>query len=275
MSARPSLTAAVIARDEATVIGDCLRSIAFADEVLVLVDAATRDATREVARAAGARVEQRAFDTFAAQRDAALAQAHGDWVLFVDADERVSPHLQAEVLNTIAAPDGRRGFWIPRSNFLMGRLVRHAGWSPDHQLRLLERRSARFDPVRVVHEIALVDGPVGYLQQPLIHLNYRTLREFVDKQERYAHLEARRWLLTFGRPRARALMGQPLREFWRRYVSLAGYREGALGLVLSLLLAAYAGRAVWLARRASGSADRGLQVSDTGDRTHPHQKVGQ
>ncbi len=242
------LTAAVIARDEERMLGECLASLAFADERLVLVDARTADRTREIARLGGARVHERAFDTFAAQRDAALALARGDWVLFVDADERVTRGLRDEVLRTLAAPDAR-GYWIPRHNYLLGRVVTHAGWFPDYQLRLLERAAARFDPLRPVHELALIDGSVGYLSEPFVHFNYATLGEFVRKQERYCLLEADHWLATFGRPRLRSLLGQPLREFWSRYVRLEGYREGSLGLMLSAILAYYAGKAILLARR--------------------------
>jgi glycosyltransferase involved in cell wall biosynthesis len=254
---RPRLTAAIIARDEESTLGECLQSVAFVDERLVLVDAATVDRTREVARTNGARVAERDFENFAAQRDAALALATGDWVLFVDADERVSPALRDEVLRAVIQPDGYRGFWIPRYNYLLGHVVRHAGWFPDYQLRLLERNAARFDPARPVHELALVDGPVGHLREPLLHFNYRSLGDFVHKQERYCSLEAERWLATFGRPRRRALLGQPLREFWRRYIVLAGYREGPLGLVLSALLAFYAGKAVWLALHQETPSPRG------------------
>ena len=229
-------------------IGDCLASVDFADERLVLVDSATTDRTREIARLQGARVEERRFDNFAAQRDAALSYARGDWVLFVDADERVSPALRVEVQERVARPEGKRGFWIPRDNYLMGRVVRHAGWFPDYQLRLLERRAAHFDPARPVHELAIVDGPVSYLREPLVHFNYATLQEFISKQERYSRFEAERWLLEFGRPRGRALVGQPIREFWRRYIQLEGYRDGPLGLLLSLLLAYYAARAIYLSR---------------------------
>jgi glycosyltransferase involved in cell wall biosynthesis len=245
-----TLTAAVIARDEERMLPDCLRSLAFADERLVLVSAQTQDRTREIARMGGARVEERVFDNFAAQRDAALKLARGDWVLFVDADERIPARLRDEVLRMIAAPAGKRAFWIARHNYLMGRVVRHAGWYPDYQLRLLERRAAHFDPTRPVHEIALVDGPIGHLAEPLLHFNYASLHDFVRKQEQYCRLDADRWLVTFGRPRVRALVGQPVREFWRRYIELEGYREGPLGLVLSSLLAYYAGKAVLLARRA-------------------------
>ena len=254
------LTAAIIARDAEATLADCLRSVAFADERLVLVDAATRDRTREIALAHGARVEVRAFDNFAAQRDAALHHARGDWVLFVDADERLTLALQHEILARIAEPHGNRGFWIPRHNYLLGRLVRHGGWYPDYQLRLLERAASHFDPRRLVHELAIVDGPTGYLREPMIHFNYGSLGEFAARQERYCRLEAERWLATFGRPRARALLGQPVREFWRRYVELQGFREGALGLLLSGLLAYYAGKAIYLARRAP-SISRPLDVT--------------
>jgi glycosyltransferase involved in cell wall biosynthesis len=262
-----SLTAAIIARDEQALIGECLDSLSFADERLVLVDAATTDRTRELARARGARVEERAFDNFAGQRDAALALASGNWVLFVDADERVTADLRAEVLATIEAPGDVRGFWIPRDNVILGRVVRCAGWYPDYQLRLLERQAARFDRRRVVHELAIVDGGLGHLRSPLVHLNYRTLGEFVRKQERYAQLEAQSWLLTYGRPRLRAVLGQGLREFWRRFVVLRGYREGALGALLSALLALYTARAVWLARR------RGSQALDGVDHADARQKI--
>jgi (heptosyl)LPS beta-1,4-glucosyltransferase len=269
-----SITAAVIARDEEKLIQDCLGSLGWADEVLVLVDAATRDRTREIARASGARVAERAFDGFAAQRDAALRLARGEWVLFVDADERVPPALRNEVCARVAAPGGCVGFWIPRHNVLMGRVVRHAGWWPDYQLRLLQRGHASYDPRRVVHEVPLLDGPAGYLSEPLVHFNYRHLAEFLDKQERYARLEAGRWLATYRRrPRLRSVLGQPLREFWRRYVSLEGYREGGLGLVVCLVLAWYAGKAVWLARH-SGRHSRS-QIRHAGDGAYAEDELGQ
>jgi (heptosyl)LPS beta-1,4-glucosyltransferase len=247
---RPRLTAAILARDEERNLPECMASVAFADEVLVVVDSATRDRSRELAAASGARVEEHPFENFAAQRDVGLRLASGEWVLYVDADERVTTALREEVVRRIAEPAGCRAFWIPRLNYLMGRQIVYAGWYPDHQLRLLERAAAHFDPARVVHELAIVEGAVGYLEAPLVHYNYRSLDEFLTKQERYCHLDAQRWLRTFGRPRARAVIGQPVREFWRRFVTLAGYREGPLGLLLSVLLAWYAGKAVWLARRA-------------------------
>src|SRR5690349_16247216 len=110
------LTAAIIARDEERHIGACLDTLGFADERLVLLDARTRDGTARLAVEHGARVQERVFDNFAAQRDAALGSARGEWVLFVDADERVGDALRDEVLARVAEPGGYRGFWIPRDN---------------------------------------------------------------------------------------------------------------------------------------------------------------
>lgn len=249
------ITALVLARDEERHVGDCLRSLAWTHEQIVLVDAATRDRTREIARQLGARVEERVFDDFAAQRQAALGHAATAWVLFVDADERVTVPLRDEILARLGEPPEHVGYWIPRENYLCGRLVRGGGWYPDYQLRLLRRVSARLDARRVVHEVAVLDGTAGYLSQPLIHLSYESVRSFAQKQGVYCALEAERWLRTYGRPRRRALVGQPLRELWRRLVVLRGYQEGLLGVALSVILAWYTGRAIWLARQTHAAPD--------------------
>ncbi|MBI2755220.1 MAG: glycosyltransferase family 2 protein [Chloroflexi bacterium] len=250
MNARGTITAAVLARDEEADIGPCLDALAWADECLVVVDAATRDRTREVARRHGARVEDWTFRTFAAQRDRALELARGDWVLFVDADERVRQPLRDEVLAAIARESGVVGYWIPRENVIAGRVLRGGGWFPDQQLRLLKRGRARFDPRYPVHEIPLLDGPTAQLMSPFLHFNFRSLRDVVRKQERYVTLDAEAWIQQHGRPRLRAVVGQPLRTFARRYVGLRGYRDGPVGLALALITAWYAGKAVWRARRS-------------------------
>jgi glycosyltransferase involved in cell wall biosynthesis len=254
-SSSPKISAVVLARDEADYIEPCLRSLAWADEVLVLLDPESRDATEAIARRLGARIEQRGFASFGALRNAGLELARGDWVLFVDADERVSPGLAAEIRQAVRGGDA--GYWIPRRNRILGRWMRGTGWYPDEQLRLLRRARARYDETRLVHEVATVDGPVGRLREPLIHLNYASLSEFWAKQRRYTALAARTRARA-GRPRARALLGAPLREFWRRFVTLHGYRDGALGLVLSLALAYFEWETVRQARaltyQAAGEA---------------------
>jgi len=135
----------------------------------------------------------------------------------------------------------RDGWWVPRDNYLFGRLTRHAGWYPDYQLRLLRRGRARYDPLRPVHETVLLDGDAGYLQQALVHYNYSTRRQFLAKQWLYAGIEAEALHSQGLRPSLHAIVTRPAREFQHRYVGLEGWREGLHGLFLSGSLALFKG----------------------------------
>jgi glycosyltransferase involved in cell wall biosynthesis len=230
------LAAIVLTLNEEKHLADCLASLRWADEVIVF-DSYSTDGTRAVAEAGGARFLQHSFANYAAQRNAALDATAADWVLFVDADERVPPSLAEEIRIVLAAPPGGpAGWWLPRHNYLFGRLTLHAGWYPDFQLRLLKREQARYDPDRHVHELVRLDGAEGRLQTPLVHLNYETVGEFVRKQHAYARYDAG---ILFGqgrRARPQNFILQPLRQFWWRFVTLQGWREGLHGLRLSLLM---------------------------------------
>jgi glycosyltransferase involved in cell wall biosynthesis len=242
-----TVSAVVIARDEAAFIEGCLSSVAWADERLVVLDSATTDDTGARAEAARARVVERPWVSFQHQRNVALALAQCDWVLFVDGDERVPPSLAREVRACVDAvgagrpirgqPADARGFWIPRRNVIAGVWVKHAGWWPDPQLRLLHRTSARYDESGVVHEVAQVDGATGALTEPLLHLNYETFAEFRAKQAGYAVLEARTLWEQGVRAKPRNLVLQPIREFRRRTVELGGYRHGVFGARLGFEMA--------------------------------------
>jgi glycosyltransferase involved in cell wall biosynthesis len=230
------LTAVVLTHDEERHLHDCLASLAWAPAVLVF-DSYSRDRTLAVAQAAGARVVQHAFENYASQRQAALEACDSEWVLFVDADERVPPALAAEVQAVLAQPEP--AWWIPRHNYIFGRLTLHAGWYPDYQLRLLRRALARYDPSRPVHELALLESTLapGRLASPLIHLNYETVGEFVDKQRYYARYDAGRLLAEGRRARPHNFVLQPWRQFIWRWVTLQGWRAGWHGLRLSVLMA--------------------------------------
>jgi glycosyltransferase involved in cell wall biosynthesis len=232
---RPSISAVVVAQNEERHIAACLRGLTWADERLVL-DGGSRDRTIAVATRAGARVERRPFDDFAHQRQAALGMARGDWVLFVDADERVSTGLAAEVRGA-AASDAAAGYWVPRRNYIWGRWIRGGGWFPDAQLRLLRRDRAGYDLGGLVHEVGRVDGELGRLRCALVHYNYETVGQFVRKQRQYARLDARMRVAAGERGRARRLLSMPARELWRRYVRLEGRRDGVHGAVLAALTA--------------------------------------
>ena len=234
---RARITAAVLTRDEEAHLPACLASLRWADEVLVL-DSGSKDATVEVARAAGARTAHHAFQNFSLQRQHALGLVTTPWVFFVDADERVPPALAGEARAAVAA-DGADAYWVPRTNLFWGHPMRGGGWWPDHQLRLLRVERASYDPDRAVHEVAHVRGTASRLTQPLVHLNYASLAEFRAKQATYARLEAERRRAAGGRVRAHNLVLQPWREFWRRYVALAGWRDGPVGLTVCALMAWY------------------------------------
>lgn len=233
------LGAVVITYNEAEHITACLAALAFADERLVL-DSFSTDATVTLAEQMGARVLQRTFDHFAAQRNAALEAMQGRvaWVLFVDADERVSPALADEIRRVIASEQAV-GYRIPRHNYLFGRLTRGAGWYPDYQTRLLKLGYAHYDPQRTVHELVLLDGTEGTLEQPLVHYNYRDVAQFHAKQRRYVAYDAQRLCEQGIRPRLHNYLLQPLRHFWWRFITLRGWMDGWHGLHLSLLMAWY------------------------------------
>lgn len=233
------LTAIVLTKDEEKQIVPCLETLHWGDEIVVF-DSFSQDATVARATEAGARIRQRAFDNYAAQRNAALDEAHGEWVLFVDADERVTPALADEVQARLTdSADDVAGYWVPRENHIVGKVIRGAGWYPDYQLRLLRRGRARYDPTRPVHEVVILDGEAGYLTNHFIHHNYSSWAQFRSKQWRYSKLEAERLYQDGVEPRLRSLFGQPLREFWRRYVHLKGYSEGWHGLTLCYYMTRY------------------------------------
>lgn len=238
------LSVAILASNEAAHIGACLASLAplraqLGAEVLVLLDARSHDATATIARAAGAQVYNEVWRGFPAQRNRALALCRGQWVLFVDADERVTPELAAELMALLQQPppDVIAGYRIPRYNSFFGHVVRGGGWYPDPQLRLLRRSRAHYNPAQHVHEVAVLDGGEAILTQHLYHLNIERLDELWHKQSRYALAEARILAAQGRRTRWRNYLGAPAREFWRRYVRLGGWRDGPIGLLLCGTLA--------------------------------------
>jgi (heptosyl)LPS beta-1,4-glucosyltransferase len=233
------LAAVVLTKDAANHIGECLKTLRFAD-LIVVSDSYSEDGTAELARQAGATVLQRRFDNFAGQRNAAMDAVDAEWIFFVDADERIPPELAREVRRaTLREPES--GWWVPRRNYIAGKLVRHGGFYPDYQLRLLRRDRARYDAGRPVHEVVLLDGPSGRLQHEMIHYNYDNWAQFHAKQRRYARFEGRILQERGVKPWPHKFVRFPLQEFWRRYVTLEGYRDGWLGLKLAVLLGFYYG----------------------------------
>ena len=234
-----SLTAIVITKDEERHVRACLSGLTWADEVIVL-DSFSTDRTVEIARQLIDKVFQHPFISFPDQRNAALGLASKDWVFFVDADERLTPELIAEIRQKISEiPPSYAGYWMPRRNIILGKWIRYAGWFPDYQLRLVQRSKARYDEARKVHEVVVLQGSASYLTNPCIHFNYEFVGQLFSRQHRYAALEARTLFEAGRRAKPHNFVLQPLREFRRRYILLRGWRDGFHGLFLSLLMAWY------------------------------------
>ena len=236
-SKTPTVAAIVLTYNEERHIEACLKTLKWADELIVF-DSYSTDQTVEIAQQAGAQIIEHPFRNFALQRNAALEAAKADWVVFVDADERCNDELASEIRRMILSDD--HTVWaIPRDNYLFGVLTRGAGWYPDYQARLFRVGRASFDPAREVHEVAIFDGSMGYLTQTLTHYNYDTVAQFHEKQRRYSQLEAGMMYKQGIKPKLRNFVLQPIREFRRRYFRLRGYQDGWHGLRLCLLLAYY------------------------------------
>ncbi|MDQ2807017.1 MAG: glycosyltransferase family 2 protein [Chloroflexota bacterium] len=245
MNVVPRLSVVVLALDEAAHLAACLAAAAAliappAGELVVILDGRATPAVERVARRHTDAVWRIPFVNFSAQRNHGLAHAHGDWVLFLDPDERVTPAGVREIQTVLADPGDSAGYWVARRTFMFGHEVRHAGWWPDHQLRLLRRDLARYDESRAVHEVAQIPAAQqAYLHEPLIHYNYRRWGQFTAKQRAYAAYEARALHAAGVRAKPQNFVLQPLREFRRRFITLAGWRDGPLGLVLAGAMAYY------------------------------------
>ncbi|MGH7311966.1 MAG: glycosyltransferase family 2 protein, partial [Candidatus Rokuibacteriota bacterium] len=229
----------MITLDEEERLRPCLESVAWADEIVV-VDAESHDKTTQIAREFTERVVVRPWAGFAAQKNFALEQATGDWVLSLDADEEVSPELRDEIQDLLGQPPTFDGYAVPRKNIFWGRWVRHGGLYPDWQVRLFRRGRARFLP-RAVHESVQVEGPVARLRSPLLHRSYRDVSDFLARADRYSTLAADEWLRSGRRARPVDLVLRPLGRFLGMYVLRLGVLDGWRGLLLATLYAYYVG----------------------------------
>jgi glycosyltransferase involved in cell wall biosynthesis len=227
----PRLSAIIIAKNEARNIGDCLDTLAFCDERIVVEDDSD-DGTPEIARAKGARVAAATWHGFGAQKNFALSLAGGDWVLSIDADERVTPTLARAIETAI----GRRdfdGYEMPRRSSFLGREMRHSGWSPDYVLRLFRRGRARFTD-DLVHERVVCDGPVGRLAEPLLHYPVIRLEDAVGRMDRYSTAGAEMFVASGRRVYFASGIAHGFWSFLRAYVWRLGFLDGREGFLLAV-----------------------------------------
>lgn len=239
MSERPRISACVITLDEADRIGECLASLEFCDEAVV-VDSGSRDGTREIAAAHGARVIEHPFEGFRAQKAFAVGQTRHDWVLCLDADERVTPTLRASIE---AARDAgfadAAGYRFARATEYFGAFLRHGNAYPDRVLRLFDRRRGGWRGDREIHEHAVVDGHVAALAGDLEHVAYRSLDDQLARYRRYAAMMAEHMHAAGRRAHLHNLVLNPFWRFLRGYVLRAGFMDGWRGFLFACMEADY------------------------------------
>ena len=233
------VTATVITRNESANLAAALESLRWADEIVV-IDSESTDDTVAIARRYTDRVVVRPWPGYVAQKNFAAGQASHDWIFSLDADERVTPELAAEVRALLSEPPAAAGYRIPRVTFHCGRWIRSTDWYPDHQLRLYDRRRALWTG-RHVHESVRADGPVARLRGEIQHYAYRDLAHHLQTMDRYTTLAARQMFEDGRRASWIDILVTPRLTFFRNYVLRGGFRDGMAGLVVSAMNAYYVG----------------------------------
>ena len=227
------LSVVILTKNEEKNIKACIESISFASEILVIDDNST-DSTRTIAKKMGAKVYIRTLDDFASQRNFGLTKVTGDWVLFIDADERVPRELAHEIVDSINSED-EFFYKIPRKNKIFGKYLEHTDWYPDYQYRLFEKGKGKWG--RKVHEQLETKLTGRELDKSLLHDNYETIQQFVDKNFGiYADYEADLLISSGYKFQPADLVSKPINEFLRRFFASRGYLDGVHGLVASTLV---------------------------------------
>lgn len=227
------LSVIIITKNEAHNIADCINSVRFADEIIV-VDSGSTDTTVAVASALGARViETLDWPGFGIQKNRALQNATCDWVLSLDADERVTPELASEIQSIICQPNTSEGYRISRRSWYCGRFMRYGGWSPDYVTRLTKRHAAHFTN-HLVHERLIVEGSIGTLKGILLHYSFLDYSQVLRKVDQYSTLSAQERHARGKRSSIGKAVGHGLWAFIRTYVLKLGFLDGAHGLALAI-----------------------------------------
>jgi glycosyltransferase involved in cell wall biosynthesis len=235
-----SVSVVISAYNEEKKIVDCLESVAWADEIIV-IDNTSSDKTAELAEKHRATVYTRENNLMLnVNKNWGFHKARNEWVLSLDADERVTPELAEEIMTHSLQNDKNiTGYWIPRKNIIFGKVLMHTGWYPDYQLRLFKKEYGQFDE-KHVHEMITLQGEAGYLQHAMMHYNYESLAQFLRKTMTiYAPNEASELLRKGYVFNYLDSIRMPLNEFLSRYFAREGYKDGFHGLMISLLMSMY------------------------------------
>lgn len=238
---KQTLSIVISAYNEEEKIEECLKSASFADEI-IFIDNSSSDKTVEIAKEYTQKIFTRPNNLMLnINKNFGFSKASGEWILSLDADERVTPELQKEIKSTIEQSNNRTiiGYWIPRKNIIFGKWMKHTGWYPDNQLRLFRGRKGRFE-AKHVHEMVQVEGQTGYLKEHILHYNFETIFQFLHKHVViYAPNEAEELLRGGYVIKWQDAIRFPIKEFTGRFFAQEGYKDGFFGLMLSIGMAFY------------------------------------
>jgi len=228
------LSVIIITYNEEENIKHCLESVKWSDEI-VIIDSFSNDKTVEIAREYTSQVFQNKWTNFSQQKNLALGKASSEWVLNIDADERVTPELKEEILTILNSQfQSFDGYYIPLRNHYLGRWIRHCGWYPDYHLRLFRRGKGRFNE-RMVHESVIVEGRKGHLKSCLNHYSYKDLSDHLSKIDKFTSLAAEEMFTNGKRARVFDLLLRPLVKFVKMYLIKRGYLDGIYGFIVSII----------------------------------------
>jgi glycosyltransferase involved in cell wall biosynthesis len=231
------LSVAIITYNEERNIRDALESVKWADEIVV-VDSLSTDKTLDICKEYTDKTISVEWSGFSSQKNRAINLTTHPWVLVLDADERVSDDLKAEIVRTITDPDAVDGYFIARKNYFSKKWIRHGGWWPDFTLRLFKREKGAFEE-REVHEAIKVEGDTETLENPILHYTYSSIDDFFVRMEKYSGLAAKEFHKSSRRASLFDLIFRPPATFIRMYFIRLGILDGYYGIILAYLYSVY------------------------------------
>jgi len=231
---REKITALIPCRNEEDNIAGCLESVLWADEVL-LVDSFSTDKTLDIAQRYPVRIVQHEYINSAAQKNWAIPRVKHEWVLIVDADERVTPRLKEEIIQILENGTSYYGFRIFRLNHFMGKPVYHCGWDKDDVIRFFRRDYGRYEERQVHADMIISGGPVGVLKGKLLHYTFRSFDQYMKKFDRYTCWAAKDRDKVTGKVEWYHLTLRPLFRFIKQYILKRGFLDGKHGLIICIL----------------------------------------
>src|SRR3989344_1584568 len=236
---KAKVSVVISACNEEKKIQDCLESVKWAEEI-IFIDNSSTDKTVQIAKKYTSKIFTRPNNQMLnINKNYGFLKATHDWILNLDADERVLPQLAEEIKKITDSPDKKVGYWIPRKNIIFGKWIEHTGWYPDYQLRLFKKGVGQF-PEEHVHEMIKVSGETEYLKENLIHYNYETVPQFLQKLEDiYVPNESEQLIKDGYIFNYLDAIRFPLKEFLSRFFAREGYKDGFHGLMLSLFMSFY------------------------------------